>query len=97
MSRRVYILALVASASVAVLLLLHHNVDKLPFATPQIWDISAPEPLLRTELPICHSPDPFEAEYGRTNLRMTRAYEGEPKSKRSANIRLVSPNGTIHP
>ena len=97
MSRRVYILALVASASVAVLLLLHHNVDRLPFATPRIWDVSVPEPILAIELPICQTPDPFEAEYGRTNLRMTRAYEGEPKSKRFADIRLASPIGKVHP
>jgi hypothetical protein len=77
MSRRVYILALVASVSVAVLLLLHHNLDSLPFSTPRILDVSDPEPVLATELPICHAPDIFEAEYGRTNIRMTRAYEGE--------------------
>jgi hypothetical protein len=97
MSRRVYILALVAAASVAVLLLLHHNVDRLPFATPRIWDVTVPEPVLAVELPICQASDPFEAEYGRTNLRMTRAYEGEQQSKRFADIRLSSPIGTIHP
>jgi hypothetical protein len=97
MSRRVYILALVASASVAVLLLLHHNVDSLPFATPRIWDVTVPEPVLATELPICQASDPFEAEYGRTNLRMTRAYEGEQQCKQFADIRLSSPIGTFHP
>ena len=97
MSRRVYILALVASVTVAVLLLLHHNVDRLPFATPRIWDVSVPEPILAIELPICQAPDPFEVEYGRTNLRMTRAYEGESKSKRFADIRLPSPIGKVHP
>lgn len=97
MSRRVYILALVAAASVAVLLLLHHNVDRLPFATPRIWDVTVPEPVLAVELPICQASDPFEAEYGRTNLRMTRAYEGEEKSKRFADIRLSLPIRTIHP
>ena len=90
-------MALVASASVVVLLLLHHNIDRLPFATPQIWDVSVPEPVQVTELPICLVPDPFEAEYGRTNLRMTRAYEGEQKFKRSADIRITSPIATIHP
>lgn len=33
----------------------------------------------------CRLPDPFEVEYGRTNLRMTRAYEGE---------RLLAPAAT---
>jgi hypothetical protein len=97
MSRRVYILALVASASIAVLLLLHHNVDRLPFATPRIWDVTVPEPVLAVQLPICQTSDPFEAEYGRTNLRMTRAYEGEEKSKQFADIRLPSPIGKVHP
>lgn len=80
-SRRVYIFALVASASIVVLLLLHHNVDRLPFGSAQVWEEPIPEPVLARVLPVCHAPDPFEAEYGRTNLRLTRAYEGKIKGQ----------------
>jgi hypothetical protein len=97
MSRRVYIFALLASASVAVLLLLHHNVDKLPFGTPQIWKEQEPEPVLTTLRPVCQESDLFEAEYGRTNLRMTRAYEGEQQVKAVADTRFAAPTTTVHP
>jgi hypothetical protein len=42
-------------------------------------EVLVPEPLLASTLPICHEDDPFDAEYGRTNLRMTRAYEGKQR------------------
>jgi len=76
-SRRVYIISLVIAASVTVLLLVHHNSDSLPFETPQIWRNSSPDPVPARVLPMCLTADPFDIEYGRTNIRLTRAYEGE--------------------
>jgi hypothetical protein len=78
-SRRTYILALAATVGISALLLLHYHVDKLPFGPAEIWEESSPElsPAQGRLNAICHSPDPFDAEYGRTNIRMTRAYEGK--------------------
>lgn len=79
MSRRVYILALAISATVGLLLLAHQNVDKLPFGSSQTW--KEPERIPTRLEAICQLRDVFDAEYGRTNIRMTRAYEGEPGSR----------------
>lgn len=75
-ARRPYVLALVVSFLVVVLLLLHHNSDYIPFPSAR-----RPAILDSQDLPhldkLCSLPDPFEVEYGRTNIRLTRAYEGK--------------------
>jgi hypothetical protein len=76
MSRRIYIVALVVSATVGLLLLAHQNVDKFSYGPSQSWEEPA-KVVSRLEA-ICQLRDVFDAEYGRTNIRMTRAYEGEP-------------------
>jgi hypothetical protein len=50
---------------------------------PVAWTPSPPattDPAVSKNLRVlrsqCNAPDPFELTYGRTNLRMTRAYEG---------------------
>lgn len=37
----------------------------------------------------CKAPDPYEAKYGRANLRMTRSYEGEWLSAVKLRLKLL--------
>lgn len=76
LGRRPYVLVLVISFVLVILLLLHHNSDYIPFPPQRPIALDSP----RLDLPqldsLCSAPDPFEVEYGRTNIRLTRAYEG---------------------
>lgn len=78
-ARRPYALALIVVLSVGILLLLHRQSDeiRLRFGTPLASETSRLSPAaLRLEA-ICELQDPFDLEYGRTNIRLTRAYEGQ--------------------
>jgi hypothetical protein len=70
-SRRTLILAFALSFLVGSLLLVQQHTDYLgPTFRSQLKETGHLDAF-------CHTVDPFEVEYGRTNLRMTRAYEGK--------------------
>lgn len=67
--------------SVGVLLLLHHHSDYIPFRTAGYPPaLTRPGPVEERLDALCAVPDPFDLEYGRTNIRLTRAYEGKSGS-----------------
>lgn len=74
LSRRSFIAASALSVLVGLVLLAQHQSDYLP-----IFPTSGSDATHRRLRAYCHADDPFEAEYGRTNIRMTRAYEGKSR------------------
>ena len=68
--RRFYVLFGAILLSFTLLLMLHTQPDRLPFLSP-----ASHAPRSRLDQ-TCSEQDPFEVEYGRTNLRLSRAYEG---------------------
>jgi hypothetical protein len=76
-NRRPYILALIVSLSVGVLLLLHHHSDYITFPSArERLGLNRHGSSLPQLDKLCSAADPFDVEYGRTNIRLTRAYEG---------------------
>lgn len=76
-NRRPYALVVLLAVSSGLLLLLHQQAEHLPFSLSTHESTqSATHPGQERLDGICQAPDPFEQEYGRTNLRMSRAYEG---------------------
>lgn len=77
-ARRPLVLGLVLAAAAGLSVFFHRHDDYIPSSLYR-----RPEMLHQTSIPearlseYCSRDDPFEAEYGRTNLRLSRAYEGE--------------------
>lgn len=90
MSRRAVILSLALSFLVGSLLLVQQHTYYLsPALQPEALEIKQLDAL-------CQADDPFEIEYGRTNIRMTRAYEGRLLAVIHADIRFSSPLRAIY-
>lgn len=75
-AKRPTVLAVIITFTVGILLLLHQQSGRIPLPAVLRLQQAGYDPVALRLSDTCNRNDPFDVEYGRTNIRMSRAYEG---------------------